>query len=118
MQQAAAGGMAGNLIGLVIAVIYIVGLYKTFEKAGQPGWAAIIPLYNMIVLLKVAGKPMWWILLLLCTGPIGMILVGMAVAERFGKSSVFGIVALGLFGFVGYPMLGFSDATYTAPPAA
>ncbi|HMX58702.1 MAG TPA: signal peptidase I, partial [Leptospiraceae bacterium] len=61
MQQAAAGGMAGNLIGLVIAVIYIVGLYKTFEKAGQPGWAAIIPLYNMIVLLKVAGKPMWWI---------------------------------------------------------
>lgn len=120
LEQAAGGG--GSIVTLiiygVIAVVYIVGMYKTFEKAGQPGWAAIIPIYNLYVLTQVAGKPAWWILLILCTGIIGMILIGIAVAERFGKSTVFGVVALGIFPMVGYAMLGFGDATYTAAPAA
>lgn len=114
-QAAGGGGIVTMIIYGVIAVVYIVGMWKTFEKAGQPGWAAIIPIYNLYVLTQVAGKPAWWILLILCTGVIGMILIGMAVAERFGKSAVFGVVALGIFPMVGYAMLGFGDATYSAP---
>ncbi len=121
MQQASGGG-AGSIVTLiiyaVIAVIYIAGMWKTFEKAGQPGWAALIPIYNIFVLTKVAGKPAWWVLLVLCTSVIGLILIGIAVAERFGKSTVFGVVALGLFPMVGYAMIGFGDATYSAPPAS
>ena len=120
--EQAAGSSGSSIVTLVIyaaiAVVYIVGMYKTFEKAGQPGWAAIIPIYNLYVLTQVAGKPAWWILLILCTGVIGMVLIGIAVAERFGKSTVFGVVALGIFPMVGYAMIGFGDATYSASPAA
>lgn len=122
-QGASTGAMIGGMVVYLVIILAVTlgtfaGLWKVFEKAGQPGWAAIVPVYNILVLLQIVGKPAWWVLLVLCTGGIGWILVGMAVAERFGKSQVFGIVGLGLFSFVGYPMLGFSDATYSAPPAA
>ncbi len=109
------------IYGVVILAIVgalVAGLWKVFEKAGKPGWASIVPIYSVLVLLEIVGKPAWWILLLLCTGPIGGILIGMALPERFGKTSTFGIVALGLFPMVGFPMIGFGDAKYTAPPAA
>ena len=48
-----------NLITLIITVLIIAGLWKMFDKAGKPGWAAIIPIYNLIVMLEVAGKPIW-----------------------------------------------------------
>ena len=66
-QQSDQGGGLGGLVGLfvwlLILVLVIAGVWKTFVKAGQPGWAAIIPIYNVIVLLQIAGRPIWWILL-------------------------------------------------------
>lgn len=47
------------VLWLAIIVLSIAGLWKTFSKAGEPGWAAIIPIYNVIVMLKVAGRPLW-----------------------------------------------------------
>ncbi|MFA6319245.1 MAG: DUF5684 domain-containing protein, partial [Elusimicrobiota bacterium] len=62
-------GIITHLIGmgfwLVVAILVIVGMWKTFAKAGRPGWAAIVPVYNVIVLLGIAGKPWWWIFLFL-----------------------------------------------------
>src|SRR6478672_11028022 len=62
-------GTGGSVIfaitELAIIVFVIVALWKVYAKAGEPGWAAIIPIYNIIVLLRIAGKPWWWILLLL-----------------------------------------------------
>lgn len=117
-EAAMAGGFGVmQIIYLVLIVVYIIGLWKVFVKAGEPGWAAIVPIYNLIVWVKIAGKPTWYVLLLLCTGPIGAILIGIAMAERFGKSQVFGIVALGLFPYVGYPILGFGQDQYTPPSA-
>jgi uncharacterized membrane protein YhaH (DUF805 family) len=101
------------IVYLVIIVASIAGMWKTFEKAGKPGWASLIPVYNWIVLLEIIDRPIWWIALLLCTGPIGMILVGMDLGENFGKSKGWGAVLLGLFGFVGFPLIGFGDAQYT-----
>jgi uncharacterized membrane protein YoaK (UPF0700 family) len=82
-------------------------------KAGKPGWAAIIPIYNVIVLLQIAGKPLWWIILLFIpiVNLIMAILIGIAVAKKFGKSGGFG-VGLALLGFIFYPILGFGDAQY------
>lgn len=110
---AAAMAMVILLVELVLAILMIVGMWKVFTKAGKPGWAAIIPIYNGIVLLEIAGKPIWWIILFLipCVNLIMAILVSMGVAKNFGKSEAYGI-GLALLPFIFYPLLGFSDAKY------
>src|SRR5580765_5974094 len=61
---AAAGvGVGMMVVWLAIIVLMIAALWKIFEKAGEPGWAAIIPIYNLFILLKIAGRPGWWLLL-------------------------------------------------------
>lgn len=113
----AAGGMLALLIQLAIFVLIIAGLWKVFTKAGKPGWAAIIPIYNFIVLLEIAGKPIWWILLLLipCVNIVIAILVWIDVAKAFGKGAGFG-VGLALLGFIFIPILGFGSDRYIGPP--
>jgi hypothetical protein len=120
------GGGGGGIFGLLFMVIWlalavavIAGFWKTFVKAGEPGWAVLVPIYNAIVLLKIAGKPAWWVLLFLV--PVANLIVGImaaiAVAENFGKSTGFGI-GLALLPFVFYPILGFGDAVYQGGTAA
>lgn len=109
----------GTLIQLAIVVLYIVGMWKVYTKCGKPGWAAIVPIYNIIVLLEIVKKPVWWIVLFLIpvANLVAMILVGIEVAKIFGKSQGFGI-GLGLLGFVFYPILGLSDAKPVTAAAA
>ena len=115
----AIGGAIGGIIGLVIALLIIASIWKTFSKADEPGWAVIVPFYNIIVLLKIAGKPLWWIILFLIPGVnfVISILVSLGVAEKFGKSGGFGI-GLALLPFIFYPILGFGDAQYVGPKTA
>src|SRR5262245_17433545 len=72
------------VLEVVIAVVMIASMWKVFTKAGQPGWAAIIPIVNLFFLCKVAGRPGWWVLLLLICFPIFWIIVCIDVAKRFG----------------------------------
>jgi hypothetical protein len=114
----AAGGGIGALIGLAIGLIVIIGMWKIFVKAGQPGWASIIPIYNAYILCKIVGKPGWWVILLfipLVGVIIGIILVA-GLAKSFGKGVGFA-VGLILLPFIFYPMLGFGDASYRGPAA-
>lgn len=116
---AAAGmGMGVMIVYLILIVLTIAGMWKVFEKAGEPGWAAIIPIYNIIILLKIAGKPMWWIILFLIplVNFIAIIMVSIAVAERFGKGAGFGL-GLAFLPFIFYPLLGFGDGRYSAAPS-
>ena len=110
-------GIVGMLIGLAFIVLMIASAWKVFTKAGQPGWAAIIPIYNVIVLLKIIGKPWWWIIGLLIpfVNFVVMILMAVGLAKVFGKGIGFAI-GLILLSFIFYPILAFGDATYTAPP--
>jgi len=107
------GGFIVFIIELGLVVLAIAGMWKSFEKAGKPGWAAIIPIYNLVVILEIAGKPLWWIIL--CLIPIVnlviIILIMIAFAEKFGKGAGFG-VGLAFLGFIFFPMLGFGDAQY------
>jgi hypothetical protein len=114
------------VILIPIIILEVVGMWKVFQKAGRPGWAAIIPLYNYWVLFEIAGKPGWWVFGFLASiiPLIGWILpvvleiiAVLEIAKRFSKSSVFAIFGLFLFGFIGFPMLGFGDAKYQVPPA-
>lgn len=106
------------VVYLVVIAIIVAGMWKTFTKAGQPGWAAIVPIYNIVVLLEIAGRPVWWIVLFLipCVNLIVSIIVMIDVAAKFGKSAGFG-VGLALLGFIFFPILGFGDAQYQGTAA-
>lgn len=104
-----------SLLYLVMIVAAIAGMWKVFEKAGQPGWAAIVPIYNMFVLLQIVNKPIWWIVLLLIPliNIVILIMVSIALAEKFGKGGGFA-VGMVFLPFVFYPMLGFGDERFQA----
>ena len=92
----------------------IFGWLWVFPKAGQPRWAAVVPGYNIYVLVVgVARLSLLWFVLLLTpvVQIIAAILVNVEVARRFGRSEAFGL-GLALLGFVFYPVLGLSDAKY------
>ena len=110
-----------TVIGLVVAVIAIIALWRVFSKAGRPGWAAIIPIYNIYTLVKVSGNSGWFTLLYFIpiVNIIIAVIVALGVAKNFGKSGVFGIVGLFLFSIIGYLILGFGSAQYVGEkPAA
>ena len=117
---ATAGAVAGGVFFVYIAVLIltVISLWKVFSKAGQPGWAAIIPIFNAYILLKVAGKPGWWLLLFLI--PLVNLVIGiivlLALAERFGKGAGFAVGLL-LLPMIFFPILAFGSATYSPAPA-
>jgi hypothetical protein len=106
------------IIELVVAVLMIAGMWKVFAKAGEPGWAAIIPIYNVIVMLKIAGKPGWWFILFLIpvVSLVISILVAIEIAKKFGQGTGYGI-GMAFLPFIFYPMLGFGSATYQGAAA-
>lgn len=113
MDAASAIGGVGLILYLGIIVLLIASIWKIFTKAGKPGWAAIIPIYNFIVLLEIINKPVWWIVLILVpfVNFVIVIIMYLELAKVFGKSAGFGI-GLVLLGIVFFPMLAFGDATY------
>lgn len=108
------------IIYLAILVLMIAALWRIFTKAGQPGWAAIIPIYNIYVLLKIVGRPWWWLILFLIplVNLVVSIIVALDLAKSFGKSGAFGFFMLWLLSIIGYPILGFGKATYIGPATA
>lgn len=104
----------GVLVGAMLFLLVIIAsCWKMYEKAGVAGWKAIVPFYNMYVLVQIAGKPWWWFLLMFVpvVGIVIALLVCLSLAERFGKGTLFGI---GLFflGFIFIPILAFGKARY------
>lgn len=112
--EAAAGFGAGmTILLIIIGVLMIVSMWKIFTKAGKPGWASIIPIYNFVVMLQIAQKPEWWIILMFIpfVNIIIAIIIAVAIAEKFGKTSGFAIGMI-LLPVVFYPILAFGDARY------
>ena len=106
------------IFGLLIALLIIVAMWKVFTKAGQPGWASIIPIYNLYIWCKIVGRPWWWILLMLIpfVNFIVAIILSIDLAKSFGKGVGFGL-GLALLGFIFWPILGFGSAQYQGPAA-
>jgi hypothetical protein len=113
------GGALGAIVGLLFAVVVIGALWKIFTKAGQPGWAAIIPIYNLIVLMRIVGRPGWWVVLMLIpiVNIIILILVYIDLAKSFGHGIGF---ALGLIflNVIFLLILGYGGSRYVGPAAA
>ena len=116
--QGTAPSPFATIIGLLIAVVLIAAMWKVFTKAGQPGWASIIPIYNIYIWCKIVGRPAWWIILLFI--PFVNFIIGIILcidlAKSFGKGAGFGI-GLALLGFIFFPILGFGSAQYQGPSA-
>ena len=108
------------VIVIPIVLIAIVAMWRIFTKAGQPGWAVLIPFYNLYVLTQVAKLPSWWMLLYFVSfipviGALGVLFVSiidnLRLAKLFGKSAGFGVGMI-LLGIVFLPILAFGDADY------
>lgn len=124
--QSDAGNAGGIVLSIVmlavlaVIVLLIVGMWKVFVKAGQPGWAVLIPIYNGYVLLKIAGRPGWWLLL----GLIPLVniviaaIVAIDIAKSFGQSAAFGLILLFLLGGIGYIVLGLGNYRYIGKTTA
>ena len=98
------------ILSFAVMAVVLVSLWRIFTKAGKPGWAALIPIYNSVVLMQVIGRPEWWALLLFVP------FVNIYIAKSFGKSTGFGVLMLFL-PVIAYPMLGFGPSQYLGPVA-
>ena len=114
LQYSDAGGPTNPLsvfllIGFVVFII--AAMWRTYEKAGEPGWAAIIPIYAQIVQARIGGKSGWWVVALFVPviNFIAHFVLAFGVAERFNKTALFG-AGLALLPFIFYPLLAFGDA--------
>ena len=109
--QGQAPGPLFWIFWLAFMILMIAACWKIFTKAGQPGWASIIPIYNWYILCKIVGRPGWWVILLLI--PFVNFIVGIILcidlAKSFGKGVGFGI-GLILLGVIFFPILGFGSA--------
>jgi hypothetical protein len=98
---------------IAVAVLMIASIWKVYEKAGQPGWAAIIPIYNLYIITKIIGKPGYWTVLMLIpiVNYIFLIWSYNLISKKFGKDVGF-TLGLIFLSFIFWPILGFGDAKY------
>ena len=111
-------GVVTWLISVAVGVFVIVCMWKIYTKAGKPGWAAIVPIYNILVLLEIVGRP-WWFLLLMFVPVVNVVISIMIIfdeAKVFGKGVGFGFGLL-LLSPIFNALLAFGDATYKGPIA-
>jgi len=106
------------IVYLALIVVMIAALWKVFTKAGEPGWASIIPFYNVYTEFKIAGMNPWLFLLLFI--PIVNIVIAIMMAiklgERFGKGGAWSFFLLVIFPIIGYLILGFGKDAYIPVP--
>lgn len=99
-----------------LALIGIISQWRIFQKAGKPGWASLVPLYNLYVHLKIVGKPGWWMLLMLI--PLVNLYIAIKathlLSKSFGKDVGFTLGLLFL-PFLFFPILAFSGTQYQGP---
>jgi hypothetical protein len=97
----------------ILSIFAIAGVWKMFVKAGRPGWASIIPVYNLVVMIEMINRPVWWVILYFI--PFVNVVISLIViyelAKAFGKGIGFTLGMIFL-PFIFYPMLGFGKSVY------
>jgi hypothetical protein len=124
---AAAAFVAAFFLGfVVVGIVTLIGMWKAFDKAGQPGWAVLIPIYNIIVLLRIAGLPWYWVFapfvaIIPILGWIAYLVwivwVHHRISTRFGQGVGF-TIGLTLLGPIFWLILGFGSSKYVAEQPA
>jgi len=102
---------------IVMIFLIIVPMWKIFTKAGQPGWAVLIPIYNIYVMTLIAKKPAWWLIIILLVPIVNFIFLIMllhAISVNFGKGVGF-TLGLIFLSWIFIPILGYGSAQYNPP---
>jgi hypothetical protein len=107
------------MVGLVLTAVWVVAMWQIYSKADQPGWAAIIPIYNMYIWCRIVGRPGWWVILLFIpvVNFVITIILSIDLAKSFGKGAGFGIL-LWILPYIFALVLAFGSAKYEGPAAA
>lgn len=116
--QAILGLLMGSfIIPLVCMAVLAASAWKVHVKAGYPGWTALVPIYNFVVVYKIARVPLWQALLLVIpfVNIYALWNLNYGFAKCFGKGAGFA-VGLMVLGFIFYPILAFGDAVYVGAP--
>lgn len=97
----------------IIMIVELAALWKLFVKAGKPGWAVLIPIYNVLVMIEIAKKEWWYILLLLIpfVNFVVSIMITVAFVKAYGKDNAFAVLTI-FFAPIMYPILAFGDSQY------
>lgn len=112
---AGAGSIVGGLIGYLLVAFALVGVFK---KADEPVWQAFVPIWNTVILIKVSGKPIWWIVLLLIpiVNIVILVLIYHGLSTSFGHGAGFtaglfflSIIFLYILGYDSNPYQGAKD---------
>jgi hypothetical protein len=111
--QSSGGSNIELFVTLALTVLIFAGFWKTFEKAGKPGWAGLIPIYNLYVLVKISGNAWWWFVLFFVPliNFFATLKISIDLAGKFNRGILFGL-GLTLVSFIFYPLLGFGDYQY------
>ena len=113
------------VIGLLIYIVIGYSLGKLFEKAGKPLWAGFVPIYNLVVMLEVIGRPIWWLAIFLVAivpiiGSLAVFLFSIIIwidfAKSYGRDTMWGVL-LALFSIITLPIMAFSSDTHYVGPA-
>jgi hypothetical protein len=104
------------LIPVALIVLNVIGGWKVFVKAGQPGWGILVPIYNIYLMCKIAGRPGWWLfgLLIPFVNIFVSLSIAVGIAKAFSRTVAFGF-GLWILGLIFVPILGFGPARYTRP---
>jgi len=115
---ASSGGGFVAIVYIAVIVLIFAALWHIVAKAGRPGWEGIIPIYNYYVLLKIVGRPGWWLILYFI--PLVNIIIGIIVlydlSKSYGKSGAW-VLGFLFLPFIFFPILGFGDSRYVGPAA-
>jgi hypothetical protein len=111
--QSSGSGNIELFVTLALTVVVFAGFWKTFEKAGEPGWAGLIPIYNLYVLVRISGNAWWWVILFFIPllNLLATLKISIDVAGKFNKGILFGL-GLTFLSFIFYPLLGFGGYQY------
>lgn len=106
-------GIVFRIVYFAVIIFMLVAMWKIFVKAGKPGWGCIVPIYNIILQLEIAGRPLWWIFLLLIpfVNIFFAFVIMLDIAKAFGKGSIFEAGMLFL-PFIFLPILAFDSSEY------
>lgn len=104
------------VILVAFVILALASMWTIYEKAGKEGWAAIIPIYNIIVFMEIIGKPWWWLFLWMIPylNLIWVIWGWNLMVKSFGKSEGYTVGIL-IFPFIFIPMLAFGSSQYVGP---
>ncbi len=107
------------LLALIVGIFLgVVPMWKTFNKAGKPGWASIVPIYNIVIMLEIGGLPTWWVLLMFIPF-VNFVIAIIALShflKAFGKGTGF-LIGTIFLPFIFIPILGYGKSQYIGTPA-